>query len=244
MRRGHLRHLHRGGRQPSAAAGEERRILHALALALKGRIDHRGVAVGVGAEPLAVEAQRGFHDGEVALLLRPPLRPQQQPHLHGGQCRVLERARQIDGVWAGGPGEIVNILGVEAMGGGAVAVVFAGRRGARRRGRRRRIGGAAGRAHYEADGHGDGHVVDAVVGEELGGGMELVRVPALSSQHAQLGEPLGDEVVVADVAGARDRLRHLAVHSTFTSTVPSGATGDPAARAARCGRPCYRRRAQ
>ncbi len=92
---------------------------------------------------------------------------------------------------------------------GAVAVVLARGGGAGGRGRRRRIGRAAGGAHHEARRHGDGDVVDAVIGKELGGGVELVRVPALVLQHAQLGEPLGDEVVVAHVAGARDRLRHL-----------------------------------
>ena len=51
-------------------------------------------------------------------------------------------------------------------------------------------------------------VVHAVVGEELGLGVELVTVPAGVLEHAELREPLRDEEVVADRAGAIERARH------------------------------------
>ena len=68
---------------------------------------------------------------------------------------------------------------------------------------------AARGADDERPRHGDADVVDAEVGVELGGGMELVRVPAGVLEHAELGEPLRDEVVVVDVAGAGERPRNL-----------------------------------
>ena len=52
-------------------------------------------------------------------------------------------------------------------------------------------------------------VVNAVVGEELGVGMELVRVPALLLEDAELREPLGDEEEVADGAGAGEGPRNV-----------------------------------
>ena len=69
---------------------------------------------------------------------------------------------------------------------------------------------AAGRADDEFARRGNPHVVDAVVGVELGVGVELVRVPARILQHAHLREPLGDEVVVVHVAGACKRTGNLA----------------------------------
>ena len=52
-------------------------------------------------------------------------------------------------------------------------------------------------------------VVDAEVGEELRARMELMAVPAVVLQDAELREPLHDEEEVADGAGARERARHV-----------------------------------
>jgi len=65
------------------------------------------------------------------------------------------------------------------------------------------------RTEDEAAGQRDGDVVDTEVGEELRRGMELVRVPPALLEHAELGKPLPDEEVVADVVGARERPRDL-----------------------------------
>ena len=67
---------------------------------------------------------------------------------------------------------------------------------------------AARRAEQPPPGNRHAHVVDAVIGEELGAGVELVAVPARFFEHADLREPLGDEVVRPDRAGAGDRARN------------------------------------
>ena len=65
----------------------------------------------------------------------------------------------------------------------------------------------AGGADDPAGRHGQADVVDAEVGEELGRGVELVAAPAAVLEHGDLRKPLGDEVVVADDAGAREGAR-------------------------------------
>ena len=67
----------------------------------------------------------------------------------------------------------------------------------------------AGGADRPGLGHRQPDVVHAVVGEELGARVELVAVPPLVLQHAELGEPLRDEEEVADGAGAREGARHV-----------------------------------
>ena len=193
----HLRRLRAARREPAGAAGEERRVLHAVGLALEGRVDDRHVAVGIRAEPLAVALQRRLGGGEVAIGLAAVLGPQQQAHLDRRQRRVRERPRR--------------------------GRCSRGSPSTRSRGRPRRDSDASSMPSAlsvravcrpvapttNGRGDGDAHVVDAEVGVELGGRVELVRVPARILEHAQLREPLGDEVVVADVAGARERPRDL-----------------------------------
>ena len=57
--------------------------------------------------------------------------------------------------------------------------------------------------------HREPHVVGAEIGEELRRGVELVAVPAgVIVEDADFRKPLGDEVEVADRAGAREGARH------------------------------------
>ena len=68
----------------------------------------------------------------------------------------------------------------------------------------------AGGAENESLGHGEPHVVHAVIGEELAEGMELMRVPGPLPPDADLGEPLRDEMVVVDPPRTPDvAVRHL-----------------------------------
>jgi hypothetical protein len=54
--------------------------------------------------------------------------------------------------------------------------------------------------------------------------VELVTVPAVVLEDAELREPLRDEEVVADDAGAGNRRGMCAVHFTSMVTLPPGAT--------------------
>ena len=164
---------------------------------------------GYGAEPLAVVLQRGARRVEMAFGLTGVLRLEQQPHLDGiaqsggpspaarSARRVrLEARRALDVIRARRPREVVDVFLVVAV--------------------RRRVVGVvapfaldAGGADRPAVRHRQRHVVDAVVGEELGAGVELMAVPALVLQDAELGEPLRDEEEVADGAGARERARDV-----------------------------------
>ena len=106
------------------------------------------------------------------------LRLEQEAHLHRRQRRVLEPRRSLQIVGAGRPREVVDVLLVVAMGRGVVGVVAA-------------VAPDAGRADRPAAGNRQADVVDAVVGKELGRGVELVTVPALVLQHAELRETTG-----------------------------------------------------
>jgi len=109
---------------------------------------------------------------------------------------MLEARRALEIIGAGRPDEIVDVLLVEAIRGRAVGVVVA-------------LHLHAGGANRPSERDGQRHVVDAEVGEELGAGMELMAVPSLILQDAELGKPLSDEEEVADRAGARERPRHV-----------------------------------
>ena len=115
----------------------------------------------------------------------------------GGSVGCSKRARPLEIVRARRPREVVHVLLVVAMRRRAVAVV----------GARSRSTPVA--PTIQPSGHGQRHVVDAEVGEELGARVELVAVPARVLQDAELGEPLRDEEEVADGAGARERARHM-----------------------------------
>jgi hypothetical protein len=125
-------------------------------------------------------------------------RLQQQSHGHRRQSRMFERLDAFDEVRARRPGKIVDVFGFEV-----VDLLLLASRGHWRRCN-------AGRANRPALRHHQHHVVGAEVGEELGGGMELVRVPFTGIlKHAELWEPVRDEVVLAEPARARERPRHL-----------------------------------
>ena len=121
----HLRRLPRARRDVAGAAGEEGRVLHAVGLALEGRVNHRGVAIRIRAEPLAVALQRRFGRREVAVFLSAVFRQKQEAHLDRREGRVRERPLQIDVVGAGRPREIVHVLLLVAVGRGPVAIVHA-----------------------------------------------------------------------------------------------------------------------
>ena len=99
-------------------------------------------------------------------------------------------------VGIGGPGEVVDILGVEGDGLGAVAVVAL-------------TGLYASRADDVVLRQRDLHVIGAEVGEELGHGVELVAVPCSMPPDADFGKPLSGEQEGALVAGAGDDLGEL-----------------------------------
>jgi serine/threonine protein kinase HipA of HipAB toxin-antitoxin module len=69
--------------------------------------------------------------------------------------------------------------------------------------------------------HGHADVVAAEVGEELRVGEELVRRPA-GVEHAELREPLRDEEVIADHAGAIEVLREAPFQLTRSRSVWPG----------------------
>ncbi len=120
----------------------------------------------------------------------------QQPHLHGRQPRLLESGQPHDVVRTRRPREVVDVLLDEAMRRRLVRVVAS-------------LALDAGRADHPALRHGQLHVVDAVVREELGARVELVAVPALVLEHADFRKPLGEEEEAADDARAGDRPRDL-----------------------------------
>ena len=190
-----LRILDLRRRQPARARREQRRVLHAAGAALPGRIDDRDVAVRIGPEPLAVVLQRRPRRREMPVGLRRDARAAAAGAVRSRQRRVLEGRRLHDVVRAGRPHEIVDVFLHVAMRGRALGRVVP-------------LALAPRRADHPAPRHGDPHVVDAVVGVELGAGMELVRVPAGVFENAQLGKPLRDEEVVADRAGAGEGARH------------------------------------
>ena len=111
--------------------------------------------------------------------------------VHRRVAGVVEARAPLEEAAARGPGEVVDVLLHEAEGLAAVRVV-----GLRLE--------PAGGAHHEAPRQREPHVVDAEVGEELRPGVEGVAVPLALPEHADLGEPLRDEVVVVHPARAAD----------------------------------------
>ena len=91
---------------------------------------------------------------------------------------------------------------------------------------------------------GQANVVAAVVGEELGVGVELMRRPGAAFEDGQLREPVRDEVVVADGAGARERTRHVRLPRDAQHDLARRAAPPPAAPRRQAFDPlCCRRRA-
>ena len=184
-----------GRGDPAGAGGEQGRVLHATGAALPGRVDDGDLLVGVGTKPLSVVLQRGARRLKVTPRLTRVFRLQQQPHLHRGQPGDFEPFPQVEEVGAGGPGEVVDVLLDVAVRRGAIGVVA-------------RPLADAGRAEDPSCGDGDPDVVDSVVGEKLGVGVELVAVPAGVLEHAELRKPVCDEEEVSDGAGPGERSRH------------------------------------
>ena len=184
--------------QPPCPRREERRVFHPVRIALVGGIDDGDVAVGIGAEPLAVVLQRISRRVEVPFGLGGVLRLEQEAHLHRRQGGMLEARRSLQIVGAGRPREVVDVLLVVAMRRRVVGVVAA-------------VAPDAGRADRPAAGNRQADVVDAVIGKEFGRGVKLVTVPALILQHAELRKPLGDEEEIPDRAGSCVRARDVSV---------------------------------
>ena len=86
---------------------------------------------GYGAEPFAVVAQRRARGVEMTLGLADVLGLQQQAHRHRRQAIVAEALHALDVVRARRPGEIVDVLRIVMMRGGAVALVAPAALGAR-----------------------------------------------------------------------------------------------------------------
>src|SRR5262245_38954692 len=170
-------------RDPPRAGRKERRVLHAAAAALKCRIDDRDVAVRIWTEPLTVVLQRRSGCVEVSRFLTRVLRPKQQTHLDLRQRWMCERPRQDDELRTCRPREVVDVFAAIVMNGGAVGAVGDG-------------DFAPGGSHDVAARNRQADVVDAVVGIELSAGMELVSIPSGVFEHANLREPLAEEVVV------------------------------------------------
>ena len=183
--------------QPRSAGGEERRVLHAIGLASPDRIDDRDVPVRIGAEPFAVMPKRRPRAVEVTRRLRDVFGLQHETHVNRRQAGMLETLPPFDVVGARRPREIVNIFLVVPVRRRPVRIVGA-------------FALAARRGKRPASRHGHPHVVNAVIGEELGSDVELMTVPfAGGIQHADLRKPLRDEEKVSDRARAREGTRNL-----------------------------------
>ncbi len=177
------------GAPPTAVAGEESGVLHALHLGAGFGVDDGDDFVGVGAVPVFEFAEGLEGDVEVALADVGMRGEGEDVDLHGAERGEIGAVGD-DEVGAGGEGEVVDVFAVEADGLGVVGVAgFAG--------------GDAGGSDHVAVRDGEVDVVGAEVGEELGGGVVLVAVPCAVPEDAGLGEPLTthDEVALVAVAG-------------------------------------------
>ena len=119
------------------------------------------------------------------------LRLEQQPNRYIGEFWMRECAPEIEEIRTGRPGKIVDVFLIVLMGRGAIGIVS-------------NTPLHTGCSDRPARRHRDPHVVDTVVGVELGCFMELVTVPSGLFEHTDLGKPLGDEEVLIDDAGARE----------------------------------------
>ena len=180
-----------------------------------GGIHHRDLRVRVGRRPRAVAAQRDPRRLDVALGQVLVLGLHEQADVHRRIARRLEAARSSrrSGGW---PSRRSRARPPGGSGRSAC-------RPARRASRAARPVAPT----TKPGGQGQRDVVDAEVGEELGRGVELVRVPRALPEDADLGEPLRDEVVVVDPARAAERRRRGCATSSRcgSATVAPGGTG-------------------
>ena len=164
--------------EPARTCGDEGRVLHSRRTALPRRIDDGQVAVRIRPEPLAVVFQRRARGGEMAVGLVGMLGLKEQPDVDRRQAALRKRRVPFEKMRARRPGKIVDVVLEVAVGGGqAVRLVPALALDPR---------GPDDPPlwHRQAD------VISAEVGEELGPGVELVRVPSGVLEHADFREPL------------------------------------------------------
>jgi len=171
-----------------APGGDQGRVLHASRSgSAAAGIDDSEIGIGVIAV-LVLEPG----DGDLGRL--------EVTRSHGGvvfldegaDLHILTPAVEDDEIGAGGPGEIMDILGVEAVGDGGVGII-------------RGCMAEAGGADDIVPGHGDVHIVDPEIGIEFRIGVKLVAVPGAVFVDADLGEPLAghDELFLDAGAGHR-----------------------------------------
>ena len=110
--------------------------------------------------------------------------------------RSTEACVALEVIGARRPDEIVDVVLMVAVRGGSIDVVVV-------------FTLDAGRAEDPSGRHRHPHVVRAVVGKKLRAAVKLMTVPAAVLQHAELGKPLCDQVVVADDAGSRECPRYV-----------------------------------
>ena len=186
-----------GRGQPSRSRGDEGWVLHSGRVALPCRIDDRQVAVGIRPEPLPVILQRRAGGGEVAVGLVP-----HAPAEAAAACRPSAGRRRR--TWRADRGSAGLVVQAKSWTSSwTYRCVVVAPSGSSRRSRSTPVA-----PDDPALRHRQPDVVDAEVGEELGPGVELVRVPAGVLEHADFREPLGDKIEIADRAGARERSRH------------------------------------
>src|SRR6516225_8969286 len=145
-----------------------------------------------------VEAvQRSLERFEIPSSLPPMLRRHEQVNL---DCAGAAAPGILDDpeVRVSRPGEVVDILAVVSDRLSAVGVAEA-----------RHFVPA--RSQHVVLWHRQFHVISPEVGEELGGGMELVAVPGAMPPHPDLGEPLSDHEEIAFVTSASEHFRKLVV---------------------------------
>ena len=187
------------GRELAGAADEERRVFHALGVAAPRRVDDGDDGVGIGQIAPAVVREPRLHGLEVPVPDGPVVGLQEE---HDVDIRKAVRAERIAHdleARAECEREVVDVLGGEVDAheiAREVDLVFEDARSPD--------------VPLVRRGHGNRDVVVAEVGEELGRGMELVRVPALVGRDPELREPLRAEQIIVLPAGARDRAGKLA----------------------------------
>ena len=187
------------GRELAGAADEERRVFHALGVAAPRRVDDGEDGVGIGQIEPAVIRESRLHGLQIPVSDGPVVGLQEKHDVYIREAVRAERVAHHFEARAGREREIVYVLGCEMHAHEIARKIDFVLEDAR---------GADAALHGLRKGEGD--VVVAEVGEELGRGMELVRVPALVGCHAELRKPLRAEQIIVLPAGARHRAGKLA----------------------------------
>ena len=175
--------------------------------------------------------ERFPRDAFVALGLAPVRGLHQEAQLDRPHLRLIHALPDFV-ARAHGPGEVVDVVAVIGQGLGVVRI-----------------------ADFSLDQHAAGaddfilrhrelHVVDAEVGEELGGGVILVAIPGSVPPDAYFRKPLAAKHEIALPSGARLRLGKLVWKAILNCTYAPGAIGLASADRPRSCRPYCRRRAR